>query len=386
MTEPDSPSSSAPPAPADAAAWRMAVHWPDLAVAVTEQAIESVDHLLRGLGLLLQRGRLTEAEYRILALPAQRLKQCGIHAQQIVRLHSGQIRQSHEKIDLAYVVESVLQERREALALQGITVRRQFRPVELLIDPTLAYSLVQTVLDWGVQQGNRLELRVAPHRTDEAAAPSTEPQTSRAWLEMTVALEGPAVPEAVYADGLLWMLVQQLASADGGIVVQRQVEAHQVRLTAQFRRTVEHAAPLPDSSDEAGAPSTVFKTISGSYAVVCSADAETRLRALGIVKKLGIAADGVASAAQALAALAARDIHLLVLDEAHLPADAAGLAETLAVRRPGVGIVRLVSETPHGPGDEAPAADAGHTAPRVPIEALDGRLGSAVMFTLSKVV
>ncbi|WP_143969348.1 hypothetical protein [Tepidimonas fonticaldi] len=383
MTPPAAPSSNAP-APSGDAAWRMAAHWPDLAVALTEQAIDSVDHLLRGLGLLLQRGRLTEAEYRILALPAQRLKQCGVHAQQIVRLQSGQVRQSHEKIDLAYVVESVLQERREALALQGITVRRQFRPVELLIDPTVAYSLVQAMLEWAVQQGSRLELSVEPRVPDDTVPATAEPGPPRGWLAVDVLLDGPRVPESVYADGVLWLLAQQLASTDGGIALQRQVEPGRVRLTAQFRRTVGQVRATDATGHDSGAPSTVFKTIGDSYAVVCSADAPTRLRALDVVKKLGIAADGVASAAQALAALAARDIHLLVLDEAHLPADAAQLADTLAQRRPGIAVVRLVGDTQ--PGTDQDAAGEHHEAPRIPLEALDARLGPAVMFSLSKVV
>lgn len=384
VTDTAAPTPAAPPASGDAAAWRMAAHWPDLAMAVTDQAIESVDHLLRGLALLLQRGRLSDAEYRILAQPAQRLKQCGVQAQQIVRLQSGQVRQSHEKIDLAYVVESVLQERREALALQGITVRRQFRPVELLIDPTLAYSLVQTVLEWGLQHGSRLELRVEPHPVDDGPLQPGESRPARAWLELAVVLDSPIVPVSVHADGVLWLLAQQLASTDGGIVLQRHVEPGRVRLTAQFRRTVGQMYTATGAGADAGAPSTVFKTIGGSYAVICSADADTRLRALAVVKKLGIAADGVASAAQALSALATRDIHLLVLDEAHLPADAAQLADTLAERRPGIGVVRLVNDTAAAAHDEGAAER--HDAPRVPLEALDARLGPAVMFTLSKVV
>lgn len=386
MTDTPPPPSAPPPTGEANADWRLAPHWPDLTLAVTAQAIDSVDHLLRGLSLLMQRGRLTEAEYRILAVPAQRLKQCGVQAQQIVRLQSGQVRQSHEKIDLAYVVESVLQERREALALQGISVRRQFRSVELLIDPTLAYSLVQTMLDWALQHGNRLELHVEPRAAEPAGAAPEEPVPTRACLELSVTLDSPDVPDSVYADSIQWLLLQQLAATDGGVNLQRHVEAGQVRLSLQFRRTVGQMRQATATAPEHGAPSTVFKTISGSYALVCSANADTRLRALGVVKKLGIAVDGVASAAQAVAALTDRDIHLLVLDEVHLPADAAQLAETLMARRPGIGVVRLVSDAVPAAEGAADNTPGGVDNARVPIEALESRLGSAVMFTLSKVI
>ncbi len=247
----------APPAPATTAAppqatWRMAAHWPDLAVALTEQAIESVDHLLQGLGLLLQRGRLTEAEYRILAQPAQRLKQCGVQAQQIVRLQSGQVRQTHEKIDLAHVVESVLQERRTALAQQGITIRQQVHPVELLIDPTVAYSLVQAMLEWAVQMGSRLELRVQLRLPEDTAILTGEPGCALGWLTLDVLLDTPMAPESLCADGVPWLLAQQLACTDGGIALQRQSGAGWVRLAAQFRRTAESARRRAADDRESG--------------------------------------------------------------------------------------------------------------------------------------
>ncbi|MFN4104297.1 MAG: hypothetical protein ACK4GB_08440, partial [Tepidimonas sp.] len=69
---------------------------------------------------------------------------------------------------------------------------------------------------------------------------------------------------------------------------------------------------------------------------------------------------------------------------AHLPADAAQLADTLAQRRPGIAVVRLVGDTQ--PGTDQDAAGEHHEAPRIPLEALDARLGPAVMFSLSKVV
>ncbi|MEW6695449.1 MAG: hypothetical protein AB1371_10990 [Pseudomonadota bacterium] len=227
----------------------MDAHWPDLAVAVTEQAIESVDHLLRGLALLQQRGRITEAEYRILAVPALRLKHCGIQAQQIVRLQSGQVRQSHEKVDLAQVVAAVLDERRDALLAQGVTVQRRLQPVELFIDPTLAYSLVQTLLEWGVQHGSQLEVGVEPRPAEDGAHPAGEPPPRRAWLELAVWPTDATAPASARTDGVLWLLAQQLARTDGGIVVQREVEAAPLRISATFRRAV---APLHHRSAQPG--------------------------------------------------------------------------------------------------------------------------------------
>jgi len=231
-----------PPSPApsrvEPADWRLAPHWPDLAVAVTTQAVDSVDHLLRGLALLVQRGRLSEAEYHILAQPALRLKRCSIQVQQIVRLHSGQVRQTHEKIDLAQIVESVLQERRDELALAGVTVVRQLHPVELLIDPTLAYSLVQTLLEWGLQHGNLLDWRVEPRAVDSVVGAGAALGGLSGWLELSVASRDADTAAAAREDGVVWLLAQQLARTDGGIVLQRDRRPNGWHLRAQFRRAV----------------------------------------------------------------------------------------------------------------------------------------------------
>ncbi len=347
----------------------MADHWPELAVAVTDQAIETVDRLLRGLDVLVQRGRLSEAEFKVLASPAQRMKHCGMHAQQIVRFQSGRVRQSHEKIDLAYVMESVLQERRDDLAMMGISVRRKFRPVQLLIDPTLAYSLAQAMLEWSTPLGNHIDLRL-----------DLEDNPPRARLWMRVSGEEPPTQSQAFEDSIQWLLLRQIAATDGGIDLNRQVTDQGVEVSAVFKRTLTVPDATPHATEAStmadSAVSTMFKTVTGAYVLVCSASAETRLRALGIVKKLGASADGVASAAQTLAALRERDVHLLVLDDVHPPADVANLQFDLATHHPTQAVLRIVP--PQGATANDPAT--------VPLDALDASLGSAVMFTLSNVI
>jgi hypothetical protein len=364
----DTPESSSQNPPPPDGQWRMAEHWPELVNAVTEQSIESVELLLRGLALMVQRGRLNPAEYKVLATPAQRLKHCGMNAQQIIRFQSGRVRQSHEKIDMAYVVESVLQERRDELAMMGISVRRKFKPVELLIDPTLGYSLMQAMLDWSTPLGSHIDLRLDAEGT---------PPLARLWMK--VHATEPLTQSAVFVDNLQWLLLRQIAATDGGIDLNRQMVSDGVELTASFRRTLSTAAPASDpTAPTVATPSTLFKTVSGAYVLICSAATDTRLQALGIVRKLGVTADGVASAAQALAALKDREVHLLVLDDAHPPADVASLQYDLATLHPDLCVVKLVLE-PSGTADQGSRKE-------VPLRQLDAQLGSTVMFALSNVL
>lgn len=370
-----SPDSPLPVAATDAraGAWRMAAHWPELVLAITEQSSSAAAHLLRGLDLMVQRGRLTPAEHKVLAMPAERLKQTGMHAQQIVRLQSGQARQSHEKIDLAYLTESVLQERRDELAMMGIVVRRKFEAVDVLIDPSLGFSLVSAMLEWSVVFGHRIDLRLD---LDPLA------QQARLWMK-TFAEPAPA-QSAVFEDTLPWLLLSQLAATDGGVALERLGNDDGVTLCALFKRTLSRAsapAPLAEALPTEPAPlrmESVFKSITGAFVLVCSADAGTRSQAVNIVQQLGVPAAAVASAEDAIQTLRERDVDLLVLDRQHPVADMPALEAELGGVFPLLPVVQL------GPVGSAATDD--DQRPQIPYDAMQAALGSAVMFTLSKVV
>ncbi len=223
-----SPSASEPPPAAPGPVWRMAEHWPELSAALSTQAAEAADRVLRGLELLRQRERLSAAEMRVLATPALRLQQCAKQAQQILRLQSGQARQTHEKIDLAQVIEAALDDRRDEWVAQGLTLQLQLQPVELLIDPTLGYSLCHAMVDWAQRFGEHLELCL-----------ERDPVQACALLRVRTRDSGQAVDaERLLHDAIEWLLLRQLAATDGGIELQRRATDEGVELSALFRRTV----------------------------------------------------------------------------------------------------------------------------------------------------
>ena len=350
--------------------WRMAEHWPELVVAVTEQSIESVSLLLRGLDLLASKGRITPAEYKVLALPAEKLKNCGMHAQQILRFQSGRVRQSHEKIDLAYLLECVLQERRSELALMGVTVRRKFKPADILIDPTLGFSLTKAMLDWSTPFGNRIDVRLEV---------GSDPAQARLWMKTYSDREPPQ--SAVFDDGINWLLLRQIANTDGGIDIERGGAHDGVELTAVFRRTIANAAAVSTDPGPDTVPNTetMHRSVSGTHVLVVSADADCRLDASNTLKKIGVAVDSVTNPSQALAVLRSRQVHLVVLDPPEPEADGwAALYSELAADHPNTQMVRI------GPPGSGTAA--GALQPVVARDALRATLGSTVMFSLSRAV
>jgi len=218
-------------------AWRMAEHWPELSAALTAQAVETADRMLRGLEMLVQRERLSAAEMQVLASPALRLQRCAKQVQQILRTQSGQVRLSHEKIDFARVVEAALQDRRDEWVAQGLTLQRFLQPVELLIDPTLGYSLCLAMVDWAQRFGEHLELRLELDTLQPCALLSLRTHDG----------SQAADAERLLHDSIEWLLLRQLAATDGGIELQRSATENGVELSARFRRVLIALSPQPPS-------------------------------------------------------------------------------------------------------------------------------------------
>ena len=352
--------------------WRMAEHWPELVTALTDQSIETVSALVRGLDLLLSKGRLTPAEYKVLAMPAERLKHCGISAQQIVRFQSGRVRQSHEKIDLAYLLECVLQERKAEMTMLGVTLRRRLKTVDILIDPTLGFSLTNAMLDWGLPFGYRIDWRL-------------ETTGGQARLWMKVHSGDRVIPgSAVVEDNIHWLLLSQIAASDGAVRLERSLASDGVELVALFRRTVQVAEEeVKVAAAQDVPPDSMFKSVSGAYVVVVSGDAALRNDAVSTLRRLGMSVDGVVDAAQAREAIQGHVPHLLVVDTAQ-HADAIHLLQAeLLSKQPQLLFVEI-GATDTSPHPLPPTLEAATT--RIARDEVSTRLGSTVMFVLSRVM
>ncbi|MEY5099085.1 MAG: hypothetical protein RJA36_1804 [Pseudomonadota bacterium] len=358
---------ASPPAPATPQRWRMAEHWPELVTALTDQSIESVVLLLRGLELLVRKGRLTQAEYKVLALPAERLKHVGMSAQQIVRFQSGRVRQSHEKIDLAYLLECVLQERRDELALQGLAVWRKFEPADVLIDPALGFSLAQAMLDWSIRFGHRIDLRLD-------LTPATP---ARARLRLETYADPVPEQDSVFDDGIHWLLLRQIAATDGAVELERSLDANRVVLSATFGRTLAQAGAAPAARPEevSSDPEAPFKSVSGAHVLLVSDDPATCEEAQAIVRKLGLTVEA-AGTEQAREAMRRREPDLIVIDAASLPEHAAlELRTALAREHAQLPVLEIV------PTEGGASTHGLHSG--IARDALAQSLGPAVMFTLS---
>ena len=298
---PSSGTTRATGAPA-ADAWSLDEHWPELVAALADQFTEGVSSLQHQADHLLAKGRINKLEHRALSLPAERIKLAGVSAQQIQRFYAGRIRQSHEKVDLGQLAEGVLQERKQELGILGIALRRKFKPVEVLIDPTVAHTFFNAVLDWGMPFGNRVDLRL-----DLNAWPQ------HARLQMRVSNDGVPPSSAAASDSLSWMLIRQIALGAGGIEIERDQTSEGVNFTAMFTRTVQAVDGISavDLSDE---HSSMFKSLSGTYVLTISPSLQIRADVRDALREIGISSDSVVDFQQARDALKGRMPNLIVVD------------------------------------------------------------------------
>jgi hypothetical protein len=282
--------------------WSLDEHWPAVLTGLADQITEGISALQSGIDQLLLKGRITKAEHRAISIPAERIKLGGISAQQITRFYSGRIRQSHEKIDMAELVEGVLQERKKELGVLGIELRRKLKPVEVLIDPTVAHTFVNAVLDWSLPYGRRVDVRM-----DLNAWPQ------HARFQVRVSNDGVPPSSSTSSDNLSWMLIRQIALAAGGIEIERDLNDEGVNFTALFTRTVQAVDGISavDLSDE---PSSMFKSLSGAYVLTVSPNLQIRAVVRDALREIGIVSDSVVDFVQAREAIKGRMPNLIVID------------------------------------------------------------------------
>ncbi|QHE78104.1 hypothetical protein [Hydrogenophaga sp. PBL-H3] len=282
--------------------WSLEEHWPVLVAGLADQITEGISALQNSIDLLLSKERITRLEHRALSIPTERLKVAGISAQQINRFYGGRIRQSHEKVDMAQLVEGVLQERKNEFSVLGIELRRKLKPVEVLVDPTVGYTFVNAVLDWGLPFGSRIDVRM-----DLNAWPK------HARLQVRVSNDGLPPSSTAMMDSLSWVLIRQIAQTAGGIEIDRETTDDGVNFTAMFTRTVQAVDGISavELSDD---HSSMFKSLSGVYVLTVSSALQIRADVRDALREIGVMSDSVVDFEQARQAVRSRMPNLIVVD------------------------------------------------------------------------
>lgn len=122
--------------------------WHELVSQVGRELAEPLTAALERITTLTATGRIDRAGLRALRDEIGRARQTGIHCQQIARLASGHIRQSHERVHLTHTLQSALAHRARELHHHGITVTQALRSIEVQADASMLFSLINSLIDW----------------------------------------------------------------------------------------------------------------------------------------------------------------------------------------------------------------------------------------------
>lgn len=256
-----------------------------------------------------QTRKISRSEMQALHAAIELAGQIARQSQQIARLAEGRVRQSHERLKLNEIVHQALDARLPLLGQAAIEVHRSIKPVEIIVDPGLLSSLVETALDWALGLGQRLVVSLG----------------IKNWPEHGVLLikarpAGPdatATDRAARADNLDWHLLLQLAQAMG-VTLERDLSAGEARLVIEFARTVKQLEGLTAVELDASGESLFHgasKPLAGYRILLVTSDASVRAEVQHACRLLGLVVDISPTTAQALRSVELDMPHMLIIDE-----------------------------------------------------------------------
>lgn len=286
--------------------WSLTEHAPQLLASAAEQIGDALQALQSGVDQLQSQQRLGPQGQLALGVPLGRIKRLTFVMQQLNRFHSGRIRQSHEKVDLARLAEDSLQERRKEFALLGIEMRRKLKPVDVLIDPAVAHAFLNALIDWALPLGRRIDVRVDVNHWPPHA-------------RLQVRVHGDGAPPSsmpTSLDNLDWALVRQIAATASGIDLQREITPDGITTTALFQRTAQSVDGISAIELSTEEQSSMFKSLQSVYALVISPSLQIRADVRDALREIGVSADSVVDLQQASDAIGHRTPNVIVIDAA----------------------------------------------------------------------
>lgn len=241
-----------------------------------------------------------------------------IQSQQIARMAGGELRQSHEKLKLDAMVLSCMQERSSEFRKQGVEVFQRLRPVEVIVDAGLLYSLLEAALDWAVEQGRKLtvtlEIKNWPvhglliFKASHVIADKSSDETNDRRKD--VAGDKPS------DDTVNWYLVNEISHAMG-LSVTRIKSQQDTSLLIEFSRTVNRLEGLTAIEIDTGLESQYGESrpIAGAHILLITDDARLQMEVRAICKRSRLVLDCVTNADLAARFCRLESPALIVIDQ-----------------------------------------------------------------------
>jgi len=323
-------------------------------------------------------GRIDKQSLRALREEIEAARQIGMIGQQLTRLASGRVKQSHERLQLADVLNSTLAHRARETQARGIHVKPSLTPAEVIVDASLLFTLLNTTIDWALANAQShidfaIDIKTWPAHARLACRFAHRPVDELTDGANAVAPRG--------LDSLSWRLLEQTAWTMG-LIVEREDEPHLTTLTLEFPRTA--SAELEAMSaleiNDGFAPSTNSQQLAGSHVLVVSARREMRVQIRDALRNMGLIVDFVNSVDEAVAFCSEGLPHAVIIESILAGARFAQFREEISAEVPDFVFIEIVEE---GETFEMSGYSGAATA-RVGRSVIATSLPSALLFELSK--
>ena len=274
------------------------LRWRDILATLSAETSGPLTAALERVETLATTGRIDRAGLRTLVDEIRHARQAGLVGQQLTRLASGRLRQSHERLRLADVLKDVLTQHARETEARGLLVQQVLQPSEVLVDPTLLFSLFEALLAWSLAHARasiefrsdvkswpahaRVITRFACRLADERPDAATE-ATQRAAL-----------------DTLSWRLLEQTAWAMG-LPLDRRCDGPNVVVTLEFPRTINDQVEgvTAVELDQGFSPSVHPRSLAGHQVLVVASRRDVRAQVRDAIRNMGMIVDYVSSVDEA---------------------------------------------------------------------------------------
>lgn len=224
-------------------------------------------------------------------------RRVSIMGQQVNRLASGRVRQNVERVDLTSLIwEALVQHKRQIESL-GFEVRQVLGPAQVMADPTLMFSMVETLMEWCFEHSrSAIDLRVDLNEWPVFARLAC----SFRYLDNDQTEPGLATLGSSPLESMSWRLLQQ-AARTMELPLKLDDDGAHARLSIEFPRTVNdpsETAALRDRPD-AERMGLNSKPLAGSHLLVLAARRETRALVRDAIRHMGLMVDFVTSVEEA---------------------------------------------------------------------------------------
>jgi hypothetical protein len=355
-------------------------HWRDVVGEMSAEIAGPLTAALERVQTLATTGRIDRLSLRMLGEEIQRARQISMSGQQIARLASGTLRQTHERLALTDTLKDVLNQRQRETQARGIHIKQVLRPAEVVVDASLLFSLLNTLLSWAMEQACssidfRIDIKTWPAHARLATRFACSPADQQSPADERE-LQGRL-------DSMTWRLLEQTAWTMG-LPIERKLEGHDLHLTIEFPRTVTDQLEGMSTIelDQGFSPTLQGKPLVGSQVLVVASRRDVRVQIRDAIRNMGLIVDFVNSVEEAREFCRGGLPHAIVIESVLRGDRFNDLRNEVAAEGADVVFIEIIEE---GNTFEI-SGFGGLSMARVGRDAILTSLPSALMFELAKTV